>query len=821
MTPFSSRFTPRAPWRRRFPVPLAAIAQAAMLVGLVQSAATAPAHAQDAPAVPASAHYHVDAGSLSSALQAFARISGQAVLASDALVQGRQSPGVHGAFGAQEALNRLLAGTGVQASRNASGQWVLAVAPTDRGAATAAAGPALPEVTVTGTSLATDIQLYPGSVTVIPQDELDRTSNVIEALANVPGVTTGGDSGRSTGQQFNIRGFGYQSEDRVIVLHDGVRRSTALYSNQMSSFRADNDLLKRAEVVKGSSSVQHGGGAIGGVVSMQTKDAKDFLPEGKDFGGAAKLRYEHNNYREGYVAAAAAPQDKPYELLIYGKKGQTGDLTMSRQIGTIAGKPNDKIDNDEDLRVLFLKGTLKPTAEQRASLSVYDYRIDNRTTWQSLYHTNYSSVTGPVTGSLTQRDVVGQYRFTSATNPWLDITATAYHASAMYDRGYSYVDAQKKPVDLDYANKDKRSGLRLSNEAHFQTGSVSHRLVTGLDYEERKEDATYLLSGVYTDFGSMPNTYKDTGLYAHLESSLLNDRLKLQLSGRYDRFDRRVNANEGSFKGSHFSPRIGASFALTEGLNLLGNWSEAFRAPTPHETSSEGPLNPHYWYLPNPNLKPETVREAELGLSYTQRNLFSPSDTLRAKLMYFNGRIQDMIVLDETRVHELASNGSPYATYQNIDRAKRHGVELQVDYQHARGGVGVGYSTLKQVDAATGRNTPQAFANKLTLSGHFKPLAGLRIGANATHWFKPKQNPATTVSGGTTYWYIRKDFTVVDVYADWQPNPGGSGVFGRDLSLRVGVNNLFDASFMNARNVETSPLVGKGRNFYVQLQAKF
>lgn len=773
-------------------------------------------------------NYHIPAGALGTSLATFASESGLLLSFDPALTNGLNASALSGSYTVRGGLEQLLADSGLKVVMRNGNTDALIVRTT---AEHKAAPPeinvgntsSLPEVTVVGTSLETDIQIYPGSVSVLSQDDLDRSSNVIEAMASVPGVTTGGDSGRTTGQLFNIRGFGYQTEDRVIVLQDGVRRSTALYSNHISTFRSDNDLLKRVEIVKGASSVQHGGGAIGGVVAMTNKDAHDFLPQGKDVGVATKLRYEHNNYREGYLATALAPKDKPYELLIYGKKGKTGDLKMSRVFGTNAqNEALEKVDNDEDLRVLYLQGGLKLTPEQHLSLSYYDYLLDNETTWQTLYHANYSTVTGPVLGQIRQKDTVAKYRYASASNRLLNLQVSAYHSKAGYDRGYSYINANNgDPTDLQYENTDRREGLRVSNEAHFATGSVGHRLVTGLDYEKRHEDAVYLLNGSYTDFGSLPNTYKDVGIYAHLESSMLNDRLVVQLSGRYDRFDRQVDRNDGGYQGSHFSPRLGASYEMFNGFNLLANWSESFRAPTPHETSSEGPLNPHYWYLPNPGLDPETIRETELGFSHTGRNLFTASDTLRTKLMYFNGRISDMIVLKETRNQEVSPQGSPYATYNNIDRVKRHGFEWQMTYDHPHGGAGISYSTLKQTDEATGQITPQAFANKVALNAHWRATQGLKLGVELTHWFKPKQNPQTTVSGGKTYWYVRDDFTITNVFAQWQPNPGTQGILGRDFTVRFGVNNLFDSSYLNARDVETTSRVGKGRNAYLMLQTRF
>ncbi|WP_238944330.1 TonB-dependent receptor domain-containing protein [Allofranklinella schreckenbergeri] len=674
----------------------------------------------------------------------------------------------------------------------------------------------LPEVTVVGTNLPVDVQSYPGSVSVVQQEDLGRTSNVIEAMAAVPGVTTGGDSGRSTGQQFNIRGFGYQSEDRVIILQDGVRRSTALYSNHVSSFRADHDLLRRVEIVKGASSVQHGGGGIGGVVAMTNKDARDFLPSGQQAGMAAKLRYEHNNHREGYVAGAWAPQDRPVELLAYAKRGKTGDIRFSREYGANRqGQPIDTADNRENLSVAYVQGAVRLTGDQRLALSHYDYRIKNKTTWQTLYHTNYGE--DPIHGKLSQQDTVLKYQFLPAHNPWLQLEASAYHSRAAYDRGY----VSASGAGIQYKNADQRSGLRLSNESHFETGAIAHRLASGLSFERREEDAVYRRNGKLSDFGSMPNTYKDLGLYAHLESRLWQGRLTTQIGGRYDRFQRQIHNRQTRYRDTHFSPRLGASLEVASGLYLLANWSEAFRAPTPHETSIEGPVNPHYWYLPNPDLRPETIRETELGASLTRYGLLASGDVLRTKLMYFNGRIKDLITLRETRKGEVSPDDTPYGHYVNVDRVKRHGIEWQGSYERGPFGLGMSYATLRQIDQGTGKNTPQTFANKLALNTHLSPRAGLKLGLEVNHWFKPKPNPASTVSRGKTYWYVRKDFTITNVYAIWQPNPHGSGAFGRDFSVRVGINNLFDASYMNARDVETSSRVGKGRNVYVNLETRF
>ena len=48
---------------------------------------------------------------------------------------------------------------------------------------------------------------------------------------------------------------------------------------------------------------------------------------------------------------------------------------------------------------------------------------------------------------------------------------------------------------------------------------------------------------------------------------------------------------------------LGFAYEIFDGINLLAGYAETFRGPTPNETSSAGPLNPHYWYIPNPMIE--------------------------------------------------------------------------------------------------------------------------------------------------------------------------------------------------------------------------
>lgn len=210
----------------------------------------------------------------------------------------------------------------------------------------------LDRVTVVGTRFAIDVQKYPGSASVLLVDDLDDSTDILQSLKKVPGIDTGGDGGRAIGQGFSIRGFGHGSESRVILMQDGVRRSANLFANQVSGLGMDSDLLKQVDVVRGSSAITYGGGAIGGVIGSTTKDAGDFILPGRSLGVTANTRFDSNNRNQAYGALAIAPQHSPFEFLAFVKQSEGADLQLA---GRNADGSSTKTQTDDQITTLFAK----------------------------------------------------------------------------------------------------------------------------------------------------------------------------------------------------------------------------------------------------------------------------------------------------------------------------------------------------------------------------------------------------------------------------------------------------------------------------------
>jgi len=116
----------------RFPTarPLALAVHLIVFGGAFALAAHAPeALAQNAPQATASRAYDIPAGPLSSALVRFAREAGVSLVGAGNAAEGKRSPGLKGSYTVQGGFAALLAGSGLEAFRQADGSYGLRPAP--------------------------------------------------------------------------------------------------------------------------------------------------------------------------------------------------------------------------------------------------------------------------------------------------------------------------------------------------------------------------------------------------------------------------------------------------------------------------------------------------------------------------------------------------------------------------------------------------------------------------------------------------------------------------------------------------------------------
>ncbi|NVE00055.1 TonB-dependent receptor [Massilia sp. BJB1822] len=143
-----------------------------------------------------------------------------------------------------------------------------AAAPALAQTATQTLGP----VVVTGSRFDSNPGLAPIGATVISAADIRRAgaSDVNQAIRKIGGVYGRQALDGSPNFGLDLRGFGSNSSQNMVVLVDGVRISeNELTDAIMSSIPIDS--VERIEITRGGSSVLYGDGATGGVIRIVTK----------------------------------------------------------------------------------------------------------------------------------------------------------------------------------------------------------------------------------------------------------------------------------------------------------------------------------------------------------------------------------------------------------------------------------------------------------------------------------------------------------------------------------------------------------------------
>ena len=158
----------------------------------------------------------------------------------------------------------------------------LMAAPPAKGLADTTRVHGLGEVVVTGSNQATSRNLLPYTVSIVNSRQLEATgkTQLLSALSGeVPslfvsqrnifgfGVSNGGSGG------IKIRGVGGSPTNAILMMVDGQPQFAGLYSHPVADFY-ETEYVDHVEVLRGPGSVLYGSNAMGGVINVITKQAR-------------------------------------------------------------------------------------------------------------------------------------------------------------------------------------------------------------------------------------------------------------------------------------------------------------------------------------------------------------------------------------------------------------------------------------------------------------------------------------------------------------------------------------------------------------------
>ena len=208
--------------------------------------------------------FNIPAGPLDAALAAFKTASGVTIAVAPSLastVQALQSPGVAGAYQIEQALELLLAGTGLASRLAAANTYAIDVRPVSENVEVRAALPDAAGTSLTAMKTLTPLRDVPQSVTVVTQSMIadQRMQSMADVVRYVPGVGIGqGEGNRDTPI---LRGNSTTADFFVDGVRDDVQYFRDLYN------------VERVEAVKGPNAMIFGRGGVGGVINRATRQA--------------------------------------------------------------------------------------------------------------------------------------------------------------------------------------------------------------------------------------------------------------------------------------------------------------------------------------------------------------------------------------------------------------------------------------------------------------------------------------------------------------------------------------------------------------------
>lgn len=617
------------------------------------------------------------------------------------------------------------------------------------------------EITVTATKSARDALLVPGEVAVIDRQELDdlQARSLDDVLRYVPGVETGG--ARRLLQTPNIRGF---DDRRVLVLRDGARIGQFDSAHKGSMFVEVND-VERIEVIRGPASALYGSGALGGVISITSRDPADLLSSGSGVGASLTAGYSDafGEWTTNPRVFGASPSGFGWSL---GYSGRRNDGNVS-----LGGDIPDLTRGEEDVDAISAR-LVSPVGER----SRLRFALDTlRTTGDTLTNLSLTEIGPDVNIDRRTRQYTGTASFQSDGDRWfderVDVNAWINDLDIREDR-----TADGRLEQIGYTT----IGIDARNSAVLGDNTLTYGVEAFRDSQDGSRN-----DGENPFFPDGSQT--QVGLYVQDELRLAGSRITLVPGVRWDRWSSDTDDPETSGSSDNrLNPKLGAVADLGRGFVATAGYGQGFRAPLLTEMFNTGlhfafPLDATRFLIalfePNPELRPETSRNVDLGLRY--RN-----SRLEARAAYYRATVDNFIDTVVTATPFPPPGGVQFLFFEsvNVQDATLWGWEASASWLAAnrvllRGG----WSLPRGEDSVSDQRLASIPPSKVFVGADWQPTVWSTIGLNSR--FYGSQDAIEGVIEA------RESYQLFDLYSSWSPDLlGGATLF-------LNVDNLGDEEY--------------------------
>ncbi|WP_375258096.1 TonB-dependent receptor plug domain-containing protein [Citreimonas sp.] len=628
--------------------------------------------------------------------------------------------------------------------------------------------------------------------TVVDEEEIQdrQASTVAQLIDSVPGVTlVNGTTPQGSG--INIRGFGanttYGTDQKIAVQIDGASvGSEELYRIGTQLF-TDPLLYKEVEVLRGTiGSFAYGSGIVGGVVLLETKDASDFTEGEPGFGGSQTFEYSSNG--DGFASStnlAWMPAEGAEFLLNYTLRDQD-DLTAG---------DGDTIGNSAFRTPSYLaKGTFTFGDDDEHSLSISHSRTvaDDKDVPYDQFDTSGGTF-GNVDRLTDTAQTAVEYRYNPASD-LIDLRANLSYSDQVIE--YDYVPGSSPlegtptfPFLLSTVNADQQyetTKLTVTNRAQFDTGTVSHDMLAGIEAQRR-------VRADNSDAGAPGGTNDRFALFLIDEMSIgavtVTPALRYETSHIESETD--LAGVPDSYDKDGLMGGLALAYDFGNGLSVFGSAAYTENLPIIDDLGTGASAQ----YRITTSEKSHTF---ELGAEYTGTDVLTTGDTFSVR-----GNLYETTLWDITSYTGTSSTG-------NLERVETRGFELEASYGResgfyvdVAGHLGSGEEFDPGEDGAVWRNTA-ADRLQVTLGQKFDDR--LDLSWEVVHTGDRRDSTSEDLP----------DVTLHNLRATWAPEQQG---WLDGTEVRFGIENALDEDYVSHLSSPTRP--APGRTFKVSLTKAF
>lgn len=576
----------------------------------------------------------------------------------------------------------------------------------------------VPEVTVTAARAAKEPFKTPNAITVLNLKQLERTnaehgSNLLrDAVGVIAQETT---VGQGSPMLRSLTGY------QTLIQVDWVRLNNSTFRSGPNQYTATigPEMLDRAEVLLGSSSMLYGSGAMGGVVSFFTK-AVPINPAQKTLEihprllarystatqeRLGRLEVTGNQGRFGFIVGGGVrfygdvTPGSGYDLHYKNRKYEIVDeMPKGVKLYTydeVRAIPKDNIPNK------WLIDTEGPLGWQAYDANAkFGYQLSDTSTvnvayqmWKQPQTPRYDKIAPQEFAEFffepQDRDLVyANYLLTPAEG-----SIDTFRVTTSYHRQKEGRNEVKRGATAQRHRYDTVNTIGLSAQAvssilprqrlvgggEFYLDMIQSRTVkTDKGKEDIDEKKGRFING---------SQFWDASLYLQDEITV-HERVELTLGGRATFYQTNAdlsvrdpafdvfNVFDNSLTGS-----AGVVVSLTEHLNFVSSFGTAFRAPSLNDTTAVEVTNEGVT-APSPDLKPETSWTVEGGLK-------AKHSYFRGALTVFYSQVSDLVgrkpvqeVYQGQEIPQLHKDlireypDIDILVFDNIDKAQLQGVEF-------------------------------------------------------------------------------------------------------------------------------------------------